>query len=359
MAIIEGQIEPLKQIKEVLNENGITRFNSIGEINDFLKNYKNEKKKVSEQVRQDLEKEEVQLKCDLAQFQSEYDKVKETVTKDLKDKIYNLEEELDTVIAKIKDRLFLKIFLFPKLLILKNKKKSLEKNFEDFIRAKTQQEARKLVKVKTKLDPYENDREALFEKRVSPLKQKIDHAKEVVDGLYPLIAGAVGENQVIKEVEKLSDDFHLFNDFYVEFRKPIYNKNENDHIFSIQIDHLMVSSAGVFILETKNWSKKSLENLDLRSPVQQVKRSSYALFVLLNSQLQHNGLNLEHHHWGSKQVPIRNVIVMINEKPVEKFKFVKVLKLKELNKYVEYFDPIFSEDEVDSICNYLRDIKTG
>lgn len=146
----------------------------------------------------------------------------------------------------------------------------------------------------------------------------------------------------------------MFNDFSVEFDPPIYNKKENDRIYSIQIDHLLVCEAGIFILETKNWSAQSVKSIDLRSPVKQILRSSYALFVLLNSQSGHNNIGLESHHWGSKQIPVRNLIVMTGAKPKEEFKHVKVLSLKELNGYVTYFDPIFNSAEIESICDYLR-----
>lgn len=76
--------------------------------------------------------------------------------------------------------------------------------------------------------------------------------------------------------------------------------------------------------------------------------------MLLNSESKYNRIKLDSHHWGNKQIPIRNIIVMINEKPKEVFKHVKVLSLKELNGYVSYFDPIFNSAEVESIYNYLR-----
>jgi len=45
---------------------------------------------------------------------------------------------------------------------------------------------------------------------------------------------------------------------------------------------------------------------------------------------------------------------MTNAKPKEEFKHVKVLSLKDLNRYVTYFDPIFNSAEIESICDYLR-----
>ena len=44
---------------------------------------------------------------------------------------------------------------------------------------------------------------------------------------------------------------------------------------------------------------------------------------------------------------------MINEKPKEDFKYVKVKSLKELNNYLTYFEPVFTEIEVNRIANYL------
>lgn len=56
---------------------------------------------------------------------------------------------------------------------------------------------------------------------------------------------------------------------------------------------------------------------------------------------------------GRKKIPIRNVVVMIDHKPREEFEHVKVLSLNELNDYVQYFKPIFHEDEVTAIASLL------
>ena len=79
--------------------------------------------------------------------------------------------------------------------------------------------------------------------------------------------------------------------------------------------------------------------------------------MLLNSESEYNDINLNSHHWGNKQIPIRNIIVMINEKPKEKFKYVKVKSVSELNGYITYFDPIFNDAEVKSISDYLRNFR--
>jgi len=293
MTIVVGKIEPLKKLKETLNDNGITRFNSIGEINDFLKSYESEKEEIPRTTKIALDQE-----------------------------IKDLEATKKQYIEKSTKNLFNKLIYFLKINSLSRKTSKLENNYENILSA-----------------------------RCAESNKKLDFTKEVVDGLYTIIAGAVGENLTVKELEKLSNDYYLINDFSMEFNPPIYNRKENDKIFSIQIDHLLICKAGIFLLETKNWSNKSINNLDLRSPVKQISRTSYALFVLLNSE---SNIILERHHWGSARIPIRNIIVMTKVKPKEEFKHIKVLTLNELIGYIQYFDEIFSNEEVECIFNYLE-----
>ncbi len=94
----------------------------------------------------------------------------------------------------------------------------------------------------------------------------------------------------------------------------------------------------------------------MRSPIKQIDRSSFALYATLTYSRE-LVKKLPNHHWGEKKIPIRKIVVTINHKPKEKFKFVKVATLNELNRHVAYFDPIFDDSEVEIISNYLNKIK--
>ena len=354
MTIVEGQIESLKKLKEILDQNGITRFNSIGEIDYFIKNYDFERKKISKHIETTLDLEINDLQSDLIKLQQVYDNLKAGITNEANAKIKNLKNEINLVEEKSKNNLIKRIFLFPQLAILELKKSHLEKNSEKIIQRKTYVAEHKVINIKHKLDDYSENKERIILERSFSSYEELSFTKEIVEGLYTLIAGAIGENLVEKELQKLSDNYVLFNDFSIEFNPPIFNRKENDRIRSIQIDHLLIANSGIFILETKNWSKESIKNLDLRSPIKQIMRTSYALFVLLNSESEYKEINLNSHHCGNKQIPIRNIIVMINEKPKEKFKYVKVKSVSELNGYITYFEPIFNDTEVKSISDYLR-----
>ena len=352
MTIVYGQIESLKKLREKLNQNGITRFNSIGDIDNFKKNYEEEKSEISQRTEKSLDSEINCLQSDLVKLEQDYDSLKA-----------KKETALNYEISYLKGRLFQirkarnilkKIFLSPSLLILKLKISNREKNFEKIIQRQIKSSEKELKSAKKILDNYSKNRKQILAERILPKHQKLEFTKKTVEELSSLIAGAIGETQVVKELQKLPDKYYLFNDYSLEFNPPIYNKNEDDRIYSIQIDHLLVSNAGIFVLETKNWSKNSIKSYSLRSPVAQIKRTSFALFVLLNSNSADSVLYLKNHHWGDKKIPIRNVIVMIHEKPKEEFKFAKVITLNELIGYISYFEPIFDDDEVHSIVNCLK-----
>ncbi len=184
--------------------------------------------------------------------------------------------------------------------------------------------------------------------------QELDIKKEIIDQINNSIYGAIGEQKVVRELEKLPDNHILINDFSCWFEPPIYNQQENDYIKSIQIDHILIAPSGVFLIETKNWSQESQQNIRLFSPVQQIKRANFALFKILNGGISKSKLIIKNHHWGMKKIPIKNLIVFVNHKPNEEFQYVKILALNELLGYLKYFQPCFTDRETEKIANHLR-----
>ncbi|MFX7621219.1 hypothetical protein ABTJ52_23125, partial [Acinetobacter baumannii] len=73
---------------------------------------------------------------------------------------------------------------------------------------------------------------------LTPLKE-LERKKTLIDEINTSIYGAFGEQKVVKELKQLSDEYFLINDFNLFFPTPIYNRNENDYIKSIQIDHIL------------------------------------------------------------------------------------------------------------------------
>ena len=354
MTVVEGQVETLKKLKESLSRSGITRFGSIGEIRRFVKDFELEKKRLPNLIEKEVEAEIQDMQSTLANHRQNCDELKISVRDGIEQQIHTLEKEIQQASDKSNRNIFYKVLYFLKISSLTGRASRLEKNREKIVKKKARSTEKTIAKLERTIEVSLENREKLTAERCKKSLAELTYTKEVIDGLYNLVAGAVGEASVVSTLQKLSDDYYLINDFSIEFSRPIYNRKENDRIYSIQIDHLLVCKSGIFLLETKNWSKASVENLDLRSPVRQIRRTSFALFVLLNSESKHNNIKLDRHHWGAKKIPIKNVVVMINEKPKAEFQHVKVLSLNEMNGYIQYFDQTFSDDEVKSIFEYLK-----
>ena len=354
MTIVEGQIETLKSLKESLAKSGITRFSSVGEIRRFLRDFETEKSQLPNRIENEFKAEVQGKESTLASRQLACDELRTTTRNEIDQQVRELESEIEQVIERRNRNSFYKFLNFLKPSSLSRKAARLSKNREAKVKKKTVSLEKEIAKLKYEIEDLLKNKDDLISERCQKSLDDLNNTKEVIDGLYTLVAGAIGETSVVNALSQLSDDYYLVNDFSMEFNPPIYNRKENDRIFSIQIDHLLVSRSGVFLLETKNWSRSSVESLDLRSPVKQILRTSFALFVLLNSESRKSHMRLERHHWGDKKIPIRNIIVMMNEKPKEQFKHVKVVTLKELTGYIEYFDQIFDGGEVSEIVEYLK-----
>ena len=347
MAQIIGQVESLKSLRDELNRRNISRFNSIGDINKFNKEYANEKRYILNYHENRIDKEIDNLSDGIRENERKLELKKENEKAQLNSRIDNYSKR-KSILEQRRDSFLRKLLIYFKIRKLKRKIKFLKDNFDQIINDSIRAIRKEIYDSTRKLEYLSDNKQKVLLERSKNEIAEIEYAKKSIDDLGPLIAGAIGESMVEKEIRKLSDDYILINDYRKEFSPPIYNKKTNDRIYSIQLDHLVISRSGIFILETKNWSKKSIDSLDLRSPVDQIIRTSYALYRTVNSKVQ-----LNKHHWGTKQIPIRNIIVMIHAKPKSNFQYVKIKLLNELNNYLEYFDPEFSSSEVDSIVNYL------
>jgi hypothetical protein len=353
MAQIHGQVESLKRLLSELNSRGINRFNSIQDIQAFVDNFQNERDQIVLYHEQQLEREVEDLEVFIKENKAISDRIKKDAKCDFDHRINNLKLLIAITNNKVNSRFKKNILSRIKLWFLQRKLESLIEDYPKLIQLSADKIDKQIECDSNKLFDFKENPQEVLNERCRPDLNQLNYIKEVLQDFNTLILGAKGEIQVVKEIEKLSDDFVLINDFSVHFNPPLYRRSSNDRIYSIQIDHLLISKVGIFILETKNWSKKSIESLDLRSPVDQIRRSSYALFRLISNAIDGGEIRLNHHHWGDKNIQVRNIIVMINEKPKEEFQFVKIKTLSELNSYISFFEDILSEDEVRRLTNYF------
>ena len=83
MIRIHGQIESLKRIRATLEQEGITRFHSVADINNFLNNCEREKEETLFKIERQYELELEILETKALHFQKDYEAVKVKVETNL------------------------------------------------------------------------------------------------------------------------------------------------------------------------------------------------------------------------------------------------------------------------------------
>ena len=346
-------IGSLTTLKSHLKKNNIHDFKSLKEVIDFQYSYTIFRQQLISHHENLIEQEKSMLNVELQQLDLEIESQRQQSEQKLKDKIGNLKQQLSMSTSYIPTNFLQKLIKELRHWNCKRKIKHKERNFDIDVK-KSLKKLNKKYNVKNSRYQFItlHGNEAVRQSAQHPLSE-LERKKAILDELNSFIYGALGEQKVVTTLNTLSDEYFLINDFTLSFSPPIYNSRENDYIKSVQIDHVLVGPTGIFLIETKNWSEKSLENAKLRSPVQQIGRANFVLFMLLNNKIRNYHLHLDKHHWGNKKISIRNLIVLTNTKPKEEFQYVKILTVNELLGYISYFKPIFSINETQRIADFL------
>jgi hypothetical protein len=356
MSKIFNIIGSLSILKSHLENNNIYDFKSLKEVIDFQSSFSTLRQQLITHHENLIEQEKKILKTELQQLEVTIEIQKQKSENELSSEMDKLKQQLSISTNNTSTSVFKILIKKIKQWNCKRQLRDKERNFDV--------EVKKSINKLLDNREYKNNRYQFIssqfnlavEQSSKASLSEIERKKSVIDNLSSFIYGALGEQKVVKTLEVLSDEYFLINDFEVSFSPAIYNRQENEYIKSIQIDHLLVAPSGIFLIETKNWSEKSLENLSLRSPVQQIKRTSFVLFKLLNNEMRNSHLRLEKHHWGDKKISIKNLIVLTTTKPKEEFQYVKILTLNELLGYINYFKPTFSSIETQRIAEFLLKI---
>ena len=352
MCKVYNPIGSLTTIKSHLHAHNVNEYRSLNELINFQKNYSLARQQIISDHKLLVEQEKNTLRGEITQLDHSIKAKKNALERQLILELEKLKHRLDNL-PLVHSNIIQALVNFVKKIVLKLKIQINKLTFNF-----------KIVYSLKHLTKNYNEKNGRYQYIVSyfedavvesslPQLQELDRKKGVIDQINSSIYGALGEQKVVRELEKLSEGHILINDFTCRFHPPIYNRQENDYIKSIQIDHILLSPSGIFLIETKNWSQHSLNDTSLYSPVQQIKRTSFALYKILNGEISSAKLTLNKHHWGDRKIPIRNLIVLINHKPIEEFQYVKVLTLNNLLSYVNYFKPCFSTNETQTIANHL------
>lgn len=139
------------------------------------------------------------------------------------------------------------------------------------------------------------------------------------------LAGAEAELKVIDQLRQLPDSCTVFNDVRLKATRHI--SFDGIALQSAQLDHVVLGPSGVFVVETKHWSRSFVASGDFHNPFDQSRRAGYLCFDLLRERFG--------------KVKVRSVIASFGCLPsAPEGSQVKVLRAGELAGYLQRFNNV-------------------
>lgn len=171
----------------------------------------------------------------------------------------------------------------------------------------------------------------------SALDQTIARVRSLLNSTE--FAGAEAELAVIDRLRMLPSSTVVFNDVQLQATRHIHF--DGTALMSAQIDHVVLTPAGVFVIETKRWSHRFVESGDFYSPFDQVSRASYLCYDLLRES------------FGNTRV--RSIIVCVGSLPeAPRDSYIKVVRPESLNSYISWFRNVeLASERFDELRNFF------
>lgn len=352
MAQVYRTIGSLSRVLNELRGGNVTFLNSLDDIISFDRDFDNRLHQIKEQTVKVVLDEKDALKQKLADMSAEYD------TKIIERQAILTKERVELEALQNQDcpntrNILFRLYNTYERFRRQKKLNKLSTNLESETKRPFNRLEDTVSSTRHELQYMEENIDKVVGNRVQLKANSLQTARAILQQNKAELLGAIGEHRAVTELKKLPDSFSVINDFRYQFGRPLHRRETDEWIRSIQVDHIVVGPSGVFIIETKNWGSSSIQSIDLYSPVEQVKRTSYAVFLLLNQAVSQNRLPAVNHHWGLRKISVNNIVLMINRTPNQEFQYVKILSLGNLCSHITRHEPKLTGEDVRQITEFL------
>lgn len=159
--------------------------------------------------------------------------------------------------------------------------------------------------------------------------------------------GILGEQMVINEISKLSsEDYQLLNDVTL----PLATNG------TTQIDHILLSRYGIFVIETKNYTGVLHGQPNDKKWTQIVKGRRYKMQNPLYQNMKH--VNEVIKLLQCEPLDVHSLVVFVGSARIQKPMPAKVVKIGELLRYLYHFKrPVFTDEQVAKFVKRLEETR--
>ncbi|HCK67538.1 MAG TPA: hypothetical protein DHW49_14855 [Anaerolineae bacterium] len=329
MAKVIGESGAWKSVVKDLNNAGFYP-EKPSEISKLLEQAKRELKSDEAKASQKIQEQIETLKKNLQELEKNFEGDLQTSRKQISNEIETVQLELDILQSGM--GWIQKFINYQIIKKYKTKIKILKKQYKDCSLILQ----RKIISVKNALDKAQNSIDDFVSNECKSSRDKVSILQSALTS--PDFAGAIAEIELIEKLKTLPDNYCLINDVKINLIESI--RFDGEWLASAQIDHLVISPYGIFVIEVKNWSKKFTLDGNYFDPYLQVKRARYLCYRVIGEKY-----NLK----------VRSIIAYkgsIPEKPSNSQS--KVLRIEKVKDYVLWFkETNVSNKIVEEVVNFI------
>jgi len=207
---------------------------------------------------------------------------------------------------------------------------------------KIEREQRKQQK---NIEELVNNPEDIFDKNQKNLKYEIAKLERLKKN--PHYPGAYGELEVLKELSKLNDEYHVLCGVNIKLDKYYSYRGKEFNLKSAQMDFVVICYKGIFLIEVKNWSSSYVHEKTGLSPHEQVDRAGRVLYKFLKKRLPRD---VDINRRITKiLIPIQN-----NIRYDADYKSIIIKPITEVNKFIIGKKGVLNDYDIERIIEHLE-----
>ncbi len=350
MARVHGVPGSERVLVQNLRKRGIKGINSLSDVELHITESDGIIARKEDETRQAIRREIEHLHRQSEGAIQQRDQLRQQRTLELKEEHSQLVKEFSVSPEPTRNP-FLWIYRRLSRYLKQRRKRRLEDHFFDEVAKPFKDLYTEIERLASRTEYLESNSDEEVAKRLADEHERKRRIDRALSDLASWRVGALGERKTLDALRELPDSYHVINDVNVRLKPPV--STEFGPIVSCQIDHVVVGPSGVFNIESKYWSKESLDNNSLYSPIQQTRRAGRGLFVAIQRKFGGPKVKIRKFRWSLRKFKVRSIISVTGAWPKSKPRYVKIMRPNRLVGYIQYFGQELTPDWVSKIARWL------
>ncbi len=337
------------------------QISSLADIAEFEKHYQENYDALKEKAKVDLANSIVSLESQIAEQTQTY-------TQHIADKKIELSEELERLkkelpeLQKKQENFFKDLIQKVRYYFASTRKTYLDDNISNEAKRIFRQTELTIADLGRELEDKKNNTESWVEKMTLEYTAQLQWVQKTIQQNTLLLRDAESEEKAIQVLSILPDDVVVINDYSRKFFKPLHNKEANEWVSSMCIDHIVIGPTGLYVIETKYWDGDHMGEADVTASVQQIVDATFVMKTVLN-QVAYQG-DLPPFRINGVPVPITPnpmVLLVENTNSMPASRGVQIVSLGTIVEQIKNNPVVYAADAIACLETFLlnKDNVTG